>query len=158
MLKEPCAMNRMFRFAFVVLGAMTFSAPVLAAENWPDSFGAYVAQVRTTIKTTDMEGYLAVLKNPAGAVLIDIREENEYKAGHIPGTVHIPRGLLEFQIWKQLGHPKPVDMAAKIYVQCRTGGRATLAAASLKQLGFTNVTAVVMNIEDWEKKSYPYVK
>lgn len=151
-------MNRMFRFAIVLVGAAIVSAPALAAENWPDSFGAYVAQVRKTIKTTDMDGYLAVVKNPNGAVLLDVREDNEYKAGHVPGTVFSPRGLLEFAIWKQLGYPKPVDMGQKIYVQCRTGGRATLAAADLQKIGFTNVTAVIMNIEDWEKKGNPYVK
>ena len=151
-------MTRMCRFAVVLFGVISISAPALAAENWPDSFGAYVAQVRKTIKTTDMDGYLAVVKNPDGAVLIDIREDNEYKAGHVPGTVFIPRGLLEFSIWKQLGYPKPVDMNQKIYVQCRTGGRATLAAADLQRAGFTNVTAVIMNIEDWEKKGNPFVK
>lgn len=151
-------MNRMFRFAIVFAGAIIVSAPSFAAENWPDSFGAYVAQVRKTIKTTDMDGYLAVVKNPNGALLIDVREDNEFKAGHAPGIVNIPRGLLEFQIWKQLGYPKTVDMGQKIYVQCRTGGRATLAAADLQKIGFTNVTAAIMTIEDWEKKGYPFVK
>lgn len=132
--------------------------PASAAENWPDSFGAYVAQVRKTIKTTDMDGYLAVVKNPNGALLIDVREDSEYKAGHVPGSVNIPRGLLEFQIWKKLDYPKAVDMEKKIYVQCRTGGRATLAAADLKRIGFTNVTAVIMDIQDWEKKGNPIEK
>jgi rhodanese-related sulfurtransferase len=39
-----------------------------------------------------------------------------------------------------------------IYVQCRTGGRATLATNDLQKIGFTNVTAVMMEIQDWEKK------
>jgi rhodanese-related sulfurtransferase len=151
-------MTRMFRFAIVLFSAFALSAAAFAAENWPDSFSEYVAQVRKTIKTTDMDGYLAVVKNPNGAVLLDVREDNEFKAGHAPGTVNIPRGLLEFQIWKQLGYPKAVDMGQKIYVQCRTGGRATLAAADLQKIGFTNVTAVIMEIEDWEKKGYPFVK
>ena len=105
-----------------------------------------------------MDGYLAVVKNPNGALLIDVREDSEYKAGHVPGSVNIPRGLLEFQIWKKLDYPKAVDMEKKIYVQCRTGGRATLAAADLKRIGFTNVTAVIMEIQDWEKKGNPIEK
>jgi len=161
-------MNRMLRFAVVFVGAFVVAAPALAqpapapapaaAPAWPQSLNDYVAGVRKTIKTTDMDGYLAVVKNPNGAVLIDIREESEYKAGHIPGTKFIPRGLLEFQIWKALGFPNNVDMNTKIYVQCRTGGRATLAAADLQKIGFTNVTAVIMNIEDWEKKGNPWEK
>jgi rhodanese-related sulfurtransferase len=152
-------MTRMFRLAVALLfGALAFSAPALAAENWPDSVTAYVAQVRKTVKTTDMDGYLAAIKNPNGALLLDIREDNEFKAGHVPGAVNIPRGLLEFQIWKQLGYPKKVDMNTKIYVQCATGGRATLGAADLQKIGFTNVTAVIMNFEDWKKKGHPVEK
>src|SRR5450759_409957 len=77
---------------------------------------------------------------------------DEYKAGHIPGTVNIPRGVLEFRIYKQLGYPKTVDTKQKIYVHCATGGRATLATKELKDIGFTNVTAVLMNVQDREKE------
>lgn len=151
-------MKRMLRFAIIILGTLAVTAPTFAAENWPDSFGAYVAQVRKTVKTTDMDGYLAAVKSPNGAVLIDVREDAEYKAGHIPGTINLQRGLLEFQIWKALGYPKTVDMNKKIFVQCRTGGRATLAAADLQKIGFKNVTAVVMEIDEWQKKDLPWTK
>lgn len=151
-------MNRMLRFAIVFAGALAVVAPAVAAPNWPDSFSAYIGQVRKTIKTTDMNGYLAAVKNPNGAILIDVREDYEYKAGHIPGTVSIPRGLLEFRIWKALGYPKTVDMNRKIFVQCKTGGRATLAAKDLQNIGFKNVTAVVMDIDEWAKKGHPFTK
>ncbi len=156
--REHIAMKRMLRIAVVVFAAVAMSAPALAAENWPDSLTAYIGKVRKTVHTTDMKGYLAVVKNPDGALLLDVREDGEYKAGHIPGTVNIPRGLLEFQIWKKMGYPKTVDMKKKIYVQCQTGGRATLAAADLKKIGFKNVTAVVMNLPDWEKAGNPFEK
>ncbi len=151
-------MIRMLRIAIVLLGALAVAAPAFAAENWPDSLDQYLAQVRKTIKTADMDGYLAVVKNPNGAMLIDVREDSEYKAGHIPGTINIPRGLLEFQIWKKLGYPNAVDLNKTIYIQCLTGGRATLATDDLKRIGFTNVTAVIMNLQDWEKKGNPWEK
>lgn len=151
-------MNRTIRLFTALAALVALSAPVLAAENWPDSVNSYVAQVRKTIKTTDMDGYLAVVKNPAGAILLDVREENEFKAGHVPGAINIPRGLLEWQIWKALGYPDKVDMDRKIYVQCMGGNRATLATRDLKNIGFTNATAVIMNIADWEKKGYPFEK
>ena len=87
-----------------------------------------------------------------------MREPEEYKAGHVPGTINIPRGLLEFRIWKTLGHPNAIDLNEKIYVQCSTGGRATLAAADLQKIGFSKVTAVIMNLSDWEKNGYPWKK
>ena len=43
-------------------------------------------------------------------------------------------------------------------VQCSSGGRATLAARQLKDIGFTNVTAVVMELADWQKREYPFAK
>jgi rhodanese-related sulfurtransferase len=49
-------------------------------------------------------------------------------------------------------------MDRKIYVQCASGTRATLAAKQLKDIGFTNVTAVVMNLADWQKAGHPFVR
>ncbi len=144
--------------AIVLFGAFVLSEPALAAENWPDSFADYVAQLRKTIDATDMAGYLAVVKNPNGAVLLDVREPDEFKAGHVPGTTNVPRGLLELRIWRLLGHPAQVDTGRRIYVQCATGWRATLAAKQLKDVGFTNVTAVVMDLADWQRQGHPFVK
>jgi rhodanese-related sulfurtransferase len=151
-------MNRTLRFVIIFVAAFTVTAPAFAADDWPDSFGAYVAKVRKTVNTTDIEGYLAVAKKPNGAMLIDVREPAEYATGHVVGTINIPRGLLEFQIWKKLGYPKAVNMNKKIYTQCASGGRATLAAADLKKIGFKNVTAVVANVNDMEKKGFPWEK
>jgi len=151
-------MGGRFQVAVIVFGAFVISQPGFAAENWPDSIDQYVAQIRQTIDTTDMDGYLAAVKNPNGAVLLDVRDENEFKTGHVPGAINVSRGRLEFRIWKPLGYPDKVDMNRKIYVQCATGGRATLAARQLKDIGFTNVTAVVMELVDWQTKGHPFVK
>ena len=151
-------MNRRLKVAVVFLGAFVISQPSFAAENWPDSVDQYVAQVRKTVDTSDMDSYLTVVKNPNGALLLDVRDENELISGHVPGTVNVSRGRLEFRIWKLLGYPNKVDMNRKIYVQCASGGRATLAAKQLKDIGFTNVTAVVMELADWQKQGYPFAK
>ena len=151
-------MKSTMRFALVLLTALAVTAPAYAAENWPDSFGSYVTKVRKTVKTADLDTYLAAAKNPNGALLIDIREPSEYAAGHVKGTINIPRGLLEFQIWKKMGYPKTVNMKTKIYLQCATGGRATLAAADMKRIGFKNATAVIANTADFEKKGFPWEK
>ena len=125
-------MMRRLRIAVAFSTVLVISSPVLAqmSKDWPASVDQYVAQIRKTVQTTDMDGYLAAVKSPNGAMLLDVREEDEFKAGHVPGAVNIPRGLLEFRIWKQLGYPANVDTNRKIYVQCRTGCRATLATAT----------------------------
>ena len=145
-------------FAGVLCATIAIAQPSLAAENWPDSIDNYVLQIRKTVVTTDADGYLAVVKNPGDAFLVDVRDPDEFRAAHVPGTVNVSRGRLEFQIWKALGYPNKIDMNRKIFVQCATGGRATLAAKQLRDIGFTNVTAVVMTLTDWEKKGYPLVK
>jgi rhodanese-related sulfurtransferase len=153
-------MHRMLRIAIIAAAAFAVAAPASAAEKkWPDSVSAYVAKVRKTVQTTDTAGYLAAVKNSNGALLIDVREPSEYASGHVVGTINIPRGLLEFKIWKTLGFPKTqVNMDTKIYTQCKSGGRATLAAADLKKVGFTNVVAVVAPTKDFEKKGFPWEK
>jgi len=147
-----------FAVAVAALAACAISQSCLAASDWPDSIDQYVAQARETVDTIDIEGYLAVVKDPKGALLLDVREDSEFKTGHVPGTVNVSRGRLEFRVWKPLGYPGKVDMNRKIYVQCATGGRATLAAKQLKDIGFTNVTAVVMELAVWQKSGYPFIQ
>ena len=141
----------------LVLGATIFCLPAFAAPNWPDLVDEHVAQVRKTISTIDMDAYPAVVKNPNGALLIDVRNEDEFELGHIPGTINISRGRLEMQIWKPLGYPAKVDLNRKIYISCGSGARAVLATQQLKVLGFTDVTAVPFNLAEWQKKKYPFV-
>ena len=153
-------MMRRLGIAGVLITILGLATPVVAqmSMDWPDTVNQYVLQIRKSVKTADMDGYLAAVKNPNGAVLLDVREDEEFKAGHVPGAVNIPRGLLEFRIWKLFGYPAQVDMNRKIYVQCKTGGRATLATKQLQDIGFTNVIAVIMNFEEWKKKGNALVK
>ncbi len=130
-------------------------ADLPAAMAWPESVTQFIMRVRATIRTTDMAGYVAAVTASDGALLLDVREVAEFAAGHVPGAVNIPRGLLEFRIWAQLGYPAQTDMNRRIYVQCQTGGRATLAARQLQDIGFTNVVAVIMNFDEWRRQGHP---
>lgn len=151
------------KFAIKTLAATIFSvlacnSYALAAENWPDSVDEHVQQIRKLVSTITQDGYLEVVKNPSGSLIIDVRDEDELKSGMVPGAINISRGRLEFRIWRAMGFPKQVDTARRIYVQCATGGRATLAAKQLKDIGFTNVVAVIVNMAEWEKKGLPLTK
>jgi rhodanese-related sulfurtransferase len=134
------------------------SGPAWSAENWPDSLDSYVSGIRKGIPVVDMQGYLDIVRKPDGAILIDVRDADELKSGMVPGAINISRGWLELRIWRATGYPKQIDLARKIYVQCGNGRRATLAAKQLKDIGFTNVTVAIVDMTDWEKKSYPLVK
>lgn len=67
-------------------------------------------------------------------VLLDVREDDEWDAGHIEGAVHIPRGFLEFKVEEAIPEKSSV-----IVICCARGGRAALAGQTLKEMGYTDV-------------------
>jgi rhodanese-related sulfurtransferase len=69
-----------------------------------------IQAARAHVKTIGMEEYRKVIDAPGEALIVDVREPNEFAAGHVPGAINIPRGVLEFQIWKQVGFPANPDL------------------------------------------------
>jgi len=82
--------------------------------------------------------------------VIDTREESEYAAGHLENAMPLPRGVLEFKVGNIA---ELADKAKPVLIYCRTGGRAALAALSLKTLGYTNVLSVAGGYEAWQKEN-----
>lgn len=80
--------------------------------------------------------------------LVDVREESEFAAGHIDHATSLPRGVLEFKIGN---NPDLTDKNQAILLYCRTGGRASLAALSLRALGYKNVLSIAGGYEAWQK-------
>lgn len=78
------------------------------------------------------------------AVLVDVREADEWRAGHLPGAVHIPRGFLEMQVDDTLP-----DKDAPLIVYCAGGNRSPLAAVTLEQLGYSNVKVMARGYSGW---------
>jgi len=148
----------LMKAAIAAVGALLLAGPALAAENWPDSFDQYMAKARGSISSINADAFYEVVKSPGNTLIVDVREPDEFASGHIPGAISIPRGLLEFRVWKVLGHPSAIDYNRKIVVYCLSGGRATLATRQLKELGFTNAIAVAMPLSEWQQKNYPLVK
>ena len=91
-----------------------------------------------------MAAFKAAYDRKDVGLLIDVRNENEFEDGFVPGAENVPRGLIEFRIWKMVGFPDKTDMNKKMTLYCATGGRCALATKSLQDLGFTNVTSVDM--------------
>jgi len=115
----------------------------------------FVAKAKATIKectVSEVKGCLG-----SETLLIDIREPAEFTRGHIPGAVHIPRGLLEFEILKVLERLGIVHDPANtdIVLYCGTGGRSALAAKSLDDMGFANVRSLDGGIVAWAEARLP---
>ncbi len=79
------------------------------------------------------------------ARVLDVREPDEFAAGHLPGAVNVPRGMLEFRI----GELQP-DGDAAILLYCKTSGRAALATQSLHSLGYTQLRSVAGGFDQWQ--------
>lgn len=91
------------------------------------------------------------------ATLIDIRESEELlQTGKIEGSVHAPRGMLEFYADAALPYHKPeFDKEKRIILQCASGGRSALAAQTLQQMGFTKVAHLDGGIKAWKEAGLP---
>ena len=88
----------------------------------------------------------AVLAIQTCDVLIDVREADEYAAGHLPGAIHMSRGMLEF---KMAGNPKLQSRDLSIVLYCKTSGRAALSAKSLADMGYTHVRSIAGGVDAW---------
>jgi rhodanese-related sulfurtransferase len=87
--------------------------------------------------------------------LIDVREADEYAAGHLPGALHMSRGMLEF---KMAGNPRLQSRDLTIVVYCKTSGRAALCAQSLAQMGYTHVQSIAGGIDAWQAQGHAVFK
>jgi len=143
--------------AVVVSAALTFSSSVFS-QSFPPVVKQKVDAVQKHVKTIGIDEYREIVKNPGAALIVDVREPHEYAAGHVPGSINIPRGVVESQIFNHVSVSGKADMERPIVLQCQSGKRASLAAESLQALGFTQTTVVMMNLDDWKKAGNPFVK
>lgn len=92
-----------------------------------------------------------------GVTLIDLRESEELKQnGKIPGSVHAPRGMLEFYADASLPYHKPeFDKEKRIILHCASGGRSALAAQTLRQMGYDNIAHLDGGITAWKEAGLP---
>jgi glyoxylase-like metal-dependent hydrolase (beta-lactamase superfamily II)/rhodanese-related sulfurtransferase len=86
---------------------------------------------------------------PTELVVLDVREKDAYAAGHIPFARHLPRGQLELRVNEELPDP-----TARIVVYCEFGKISTLAAATLRQLGFLRATALDGGMAAWRERGF----
>ncbi len=88
-----------------------------------------LAQTRASIREIALDELRRRLEAREELVLVDVREKEEFRAGHVPGAVSVPRGFLELQI-----EAKVPDRQAKLVVMCAGGVRSALAAATLQSM------------------------
>jgi rhodanese-related sulfurtransferase len=113
---------------------------------------------KASIQQITIQDLKQMIENEEELLIIDVRTTEEFEKGSIPGTIHLQRGVLEFNIEKEsfwdkkgLAPPKKSD---KVILYCRSGNRSALSAKSLEQLGFTDVYSLDGGFKAWND-AYP---
>ena len=114
-----------------------------------------VAEAKAKIDNLDPDTVERELAS-GDAVLVDIREAEELQGGRIEGSVHVPRGMLEFRADPSSPyHQEPLDPSKRVILHCASGGRSALAAATLKEMGYQNVAHLDGGFNGWKEAGKP---
>jgi molybdopterin/thiamine biosynthesis adenylyltransferase/rhodanese-related sulfurtransferase len=106
-------------------------------------------QVRSEISEVDASQARELIDS-GGPLVLDVREQNEWDEGHIPGAVHVPRGNLESRVERAApDHSRPV------LVYCSVGNRSAFAAKTLAELGYEDVVSLSGGFTDWKRNGFP---
>lgn len=112
-----------------------------------------VAAAKQQIREVDQTAGCSLLES---ALVLDVREPDEFAAGCLPGAVNIPRGVLEFRIDAHpLFHGRK---DARILVYCQSGGRSALAAETLQKLGFSHPLSLAGGYKTWSEAGLPVTR
>lgn len=104
---------------------------------------------RSETEQVSVEEAHAAVESGEDVTVLDVREREEWDAGHIKGARLIPRDLLEYRTAEE-----PPDRDARIVVHCASGGRGATAVKTLKEMGYTNVANMDGGINAWWEKGY----
>jgi len=109
-----------------------------------------VKSVKTRIRETDVHDVRRRLEAGETFYLVDVREESEWSRGHLPGAIHLSKGIIERDIEKTIADP-----SATIVLYCGGGFRSALVADSLQQMGYSDVRSMDGGWRGWREAGYP---
>jgi rhodanese-related sulfurtransferase len=123
------------------------------AHDHSPRFLKIVEDVRKRVKETTVDKVKAKLDKGDKFLLIDVREESEYAADHLPGAVHLGKGVIERDVEKRVP-----DANTPMVLYCGGGFRSALAADNLQKMGYTQVISMDGGIREWREKGFPLTK
>jgi rhodanese-related sulfurtransferase len=115
-------------------------------------FEKLVAKAKKNITEISPQDAAAKLKS-GEAVIVDVRDKDEWDQGQIPGAMHMSRGTIELDI-----EEKVPDTNAMIVCHCGGGGRSALATESLQKMGYKNVRSMAGGFKAWKAAGLPTIK
>ena len=114
----------------------------------PNRFQKLVAEAKKNI--TEISPVEAKERLDHGAIAIDVREESDFREGHVAGAMHLSRGVIELEIEDEIP-----DLEQPIICYCGGGSRAALVTESLQKMGYKNVRSVAGGLRAWKPQGLP---
>jgi rhodanese-related sulfurtransferase len=112
-----------------------------------------VNAAKKNVKETNVADVKRRLEAGEKFLLVDVREDNEWAKGHLPGAVHLGKGIIERDIEQRVPDP-----GAKVILYCGGGFRSALVADNLQKMGFSNVESMDGGWKGWLDAGLPTVK
>ena len=109
-----------------------------------------VEDAKKRIREVSSDDVKARLDRSDKFVLVDVREESEYAKDHLPGAIHLGKGVIERDIEERVP-----DLSTPIVLYCGGGYRSALAADNLQKMGYSNVLSMDGGIRGWREKHFP---
>jgi rhodanese-related sulfurtransferase len=123
------------------------------AQQHPPRFLKIVDDAKSRVRETNVEEVKKKIDGGEKFVLVDVREESEFAKDHLPGAIHLGKGVIERDI-----EARVPDLNAEIVLYCGGGFRSALAADNLQKMGYKNVISMDGGIRDWREKGFPLTR
>ena len=120
------------------------------APNHPPRFLKIVEDAKTRVRETTVDAIKSRLDRGDKFTLVDVREESEFAKDHLPGAIHMGKGVIERDV-----EQKVPDLNTELVLYCGGGFRSALAADNLQKMGYTKVISMDGGIRGWREKGYP---
>jgi rhodanese-related sulfurtransferase len=123
------------------------------AHQHSPGFLRLVNEAKKRVEETTVDDVKAKLDRKQKFLLIDVREESEYAKDHLPGAIHLGKGIIERDIEERVQ-----DHNATMILYCGGGFRSALAADNLQKMGYSQVISMDGGIRGWRERGFPLVK
>ena len=120
------------------------------AHQHSPRFLQIVNESRKRVRETNVDEVKTKLDRGEKFILVDVREESEFAKDHLPGAIHLGKGVIERDIEERVP-----DLNAALILYCGGGYRSALAADNLQRMGYKNVLSMDGGIRGWREKGFP---
>ena len=112
-----------------------------------------VNDAKSRVKETTVDDMKDRLDRGDKFTLVDVREESEFAKDHLPGAIHLGKGVIERDIEARVPDPN-----TELVLYCGGGFRSALAADNLQKMGYSNVVSMDGGVREWREKKYPMTR